>query len=77
LTIPSAVRARIEFSGGPGPLRPSYRLSIRQCLTAFGAALVMPGLIFAAILLWTFGQSERSRYEQEPRDAALRIAAAR
>jgi cbb3-type cytochrome oxidase subunit 3 len=39
--------------------------TIRQCLMAFGAALVLPGLVFAAVLLWRFANSERGRYEEE------------
>ena len=30
---------------------PSRSYTIRQCLMAFGTALVLPGLVFAAILL--------------------------
>jgi cbb3-type cytochrome oxidase subunit 3 len=41
------------------------RYTIRQCLMAFGAALVLPGLVFAAVLLWRYAASERSRYEEE------------
>jgi PAS domain S-box-containing protein len=50
--------------------------TIRQCLMAFGAALVLPSLIFAAILLWRFASAERSRYEEEALGTAQRIMAA-
>jgi PAS domain S-box-containing protein len=53
-----------------------HRYSIRQCLLAFGVAILTPGLILAAVLLWQFTSSERSRYEQEARDTAQRIVAA-
>ena len=55
----------------PGP-----RFTIRQCLLAFAAALLAPGLIFAGVLLWSYSSSERGRYEQEARDAAHRAIAA-
>ncbi len=55
----------------PGP-----RFTIRQCLLAFAAALLAPGLIFAGVLLWSYSSSERIRYEQEARDAAHRATAA-
>lgn len=43
---------------------------------AFGAALVLPSLMFAAILLWRYASAERSRYEEEARGTAQRIMAA-
>ena len=43
---------------------------------AFGVALVLPGLIFAAILLWRYASAERSRYEEEALGTAQRIMAA-
>ena len=52
------------------------RYTIRQCLMAFGAALVLPGLILAAVLLWRYASSERSRYEEEALGTAQRIMAA-
>jgi PAS domain S-box-containing protein len=52
------------------------RYTIRQCLMAFGAALVLPGLVFAAVLLWRYADSERSRYEEEALGSAQRIMAA-
>jgi cbb3-type cytochrome oxidase subunit 3 len=52
------------------------RLTIQQCLLAFAAALIAPGLIFAGVLLWGYSTSERDRYEQEARDAAQRTVAA-
>lgn len=55
---------------------PLRRYTIRQCLVAFGAALVLPGLVFAAILLWRYADSERSRYEEEALGTAQRIMAA-
>jgi len=54
----------------------SRSYAIRQCLMAFGAALVLPGLVFAAVLLWRYADSERSRYEEEALGTAQRIAAA-
>jgi PAS domain S-box-containing protein len=52
------------------------RYTIRQYLTAFGAALVLPGLVFAALLLWRYASSERGRYEEEALGTAQRIMAA-
>jgi PAS domain S-box-containing protein len=52
------------------------RLTIQQCLFAFAAALIAPGLIFAGVLLWGYSTSERDRYEQDARDAAQRTVAA-
>ncbi len=43
---------------------------------AFGAALVLPGLVFAAILLWRYASAERGRYEEEALGTAQRIMAA-
>ncbi|HEX2554086.1 MAG TPA: PAS domain S-box protein [Microvirga sp.] len=50
--------------------------TIRQCLMAFAAALLAPGLIFAGVLLWGYVAAERSHAEQEARDAAHRAVAA-
>jgi hypothetical protein len=44
-----------------GAMVSSRSYSIRQCLMAFGVALVLPGLVFAAILLWRYASAERSR----------------
>jgi hypothetical protein len=52
------------------------RYTIRQYLTAFGVALVLPGLVFAALLLWRYASSERGRYEEEALGTAQRIMAA-
>lgn len=52
------------------------RYTIRQCLMAFGAALVLPGLILAAILLWRYASVERHRYEEDALGTAQRIMAA-
>jgi hypothetical protein len=52
------------------------RYTIRQCLMAFGAALVLPGLIFAAVLLWRYASAERYHYEEEALGTAQRIMAA-
>jgi len=52
------------------------RLTIQQCLLAFAAALLAPGLIFAGIILWGYSTSERGRYEQEALEAARRTVAA-
>ena len=54
----------------------SRSYSIRQCLMAFGVALVLPGLVFAAILLWRYASAERSRYEEEALGTAQRITGA-
>ena len=57
-------------------MSPLRSFTIRQCLMAFGAALVLPGLIFAAVLLWNYASSERGRYEEEALGTAQRILAA-
>src|SRR3954451_19837393 len=54
----------------------SRSYSIRQCLMAFGVALVLPGLVFAAILLWRYVDAERHHYEEETLGTAQRIMAA-
>src|SRR3954466_10536430 len=59
-----------------GAMVSSRSYSIRQCLMAFGVALVLPGLVFAAILLWRYASAERSRYEEEALGTAQRITAA-
>jgi PAS domain S-box-containing protein len=45
-------------------------------LLAFGGALVLPGLVFAAILLWRYTDAERHHYEEETLGTAQRIMAA-
>jgi hypothetical protein len=52
------------------------RLSVRTHLLAFSAAILLPVLAFASILLWQYATSERARYEQEARSAAQRLSAA-
>jgi hypothetical protein len=52
------------------------RYTIRQCLMAFGAALVLPGVVFAALLLWRYASAERGRYEEDALGTAQRIMAA-
>src|ERR687894_975937 len=52
------------------------RYTIGQCLMAFGAALVLPGLVFAAVLLWRYASSERGRYEEDALGTAQRVMAA-
>lgn len=42
---------------------------------AFGTILVLPGLFFAAVLLWRYAVAERSRYEEEALGTAQRIMA--
>ena len=42
---------------------------------AFGAALVLPILVFAAILLWRYASAERYHYEEEALGTAQRIMA--
>jgi PAS domain S-box-containing protein len=55
---------------------PARHYTIRQCLIAFGAALVLPSLMFAAVLLWRYASAERGRYEEEALATAQRITAA-
>lgn len=43
---------------------------------AFGIALVLPGLVFAAVLFWRYASAERSRYEEEALGTAQCIMAA-
>jgi hypothetical protein len=50
--------------------------SICQCLMAFGTALVLPGVVFAALLLWRYASAERGRYEKDALGTAQRIMAA-
>src|SRR5215217_2881630 len=52
------------------------RLSIRAYLLAFSAAVLIPVVVFASVLLWRFAQSESTRYEQEARGAAQRLITA-
>ncbi|KFG67740.1 hypothetical protein JH26_20905 [Microvirga sp. BSC39] len=42
---------------------------------AFGAALVLPSLVFTAILLWRYAGAERHHYEEETLGTAQRIMA--
>ena len=49
---------------------------VRTYLLAFSAAILLPVLAFASILLWHFATSERARYEQEARLTAQRLIAA-
>jgi PAS domain S-box-containing protein len=42
---------------------------------AFGATLVLPGLFFAAVLLWRYASAERHHYEEEALGTAQRIMA--
>ena len=50
--------------------------SLRGTLLAFGAVLLAPVLIVAAVLLWQVADAEQSRYEHEARASALRMVAA-
>src|SRR3954462_3090421 len=50
--------------------------SVRAYLLAFSAAILLPVLAFASIVLWHFATSERARYEQEARATAQRLIAA-
>jgi PAS domain S-box-containing protein len=52
------------------------RSSIRQLLLAFGAAVALPVLVFAAILAWQFSSTERLRYESTAREEAEQIITA-
>jgi PAS domain S-box-containing protein len=52
------------------------RSSIRQHLLVFSIALMLPMLVFAAVIVWQFAKAESFRYEREARDAAQRIVAA-
>ena len=49
---------------------------VRTYLLAFSAAILLPVLAFASVLLWHFATSERARYEQEARLTAQRLIAA-
>ena len=49
---------------------------VRTYLLAFSAAILLPVLAFASILLWHFATSKRARYEQEARLTAQRLIAA-
>jgi PAS domain S-box-containing protein len=51
------------------------RFSIRAYLWAFSAAILIPVIGLASVLLWHFAQSEQARYEQEARAAAQRLIA--
>lgn len=53
----------------------SRSYTIRQCLMAFGTILVLPGLFFAAVLLWRYAVAERHHYEEEALGTAQRIMA--
>ncbi|QRM34323.1 PAS domain S-box protein [Microvirga sp. VF16] len=50
-----------------------FRSSIRQHLLAFNIALILPVLVFAAVLVWWFTEAESRCYERDARDAAQRI----
>src|SRR3954470_6956076 len=50
--------------------------SVRSYLLAFSAALLLPVVAFASILLWHYATSEHARYEQEARITAQRLIAA-
>ena len=64
----------------PGPRKacamPKRLHPVRTYLLAFSAAILLPVLAFASILLWHFATSERARYEQEARLTAQRLIAA-
>jgi PAS domain S-box-containing protein len=45
-------------------------------MMAFGAALVLPSLMFAVVLLWRYANAERGRYEEEALTTAQRITSA-
>jgi hypothetical protein len=51
------------------------RLSVRWLLVAFAAVLLGPVLAIAAVALSYQANSERTRYENEGREAAWQIAA--
>ncbi len=53
-----------------------HQSSIRWHLLGFGAALLVPILIFSALLLWLYSNSQRAGYEADARQSAKRIAAA-
>jgi PAS domain S-box-containing protein len=50
--------------------------SLRQYLMAFGAALLVPVLLLAIVLLWQFARAEQERNEVKARAAAQQIIAA-
>jgi PAS domain S-box-containing protein len=55
---------------------PLRHYTIRQCMMAFGSALVLPSLMFVVVLLWRYASAERGRYEEEALTTAQRITAA-
>jgi PAS domain S-box-containing protein len=50
--------------------------SLRQYLMAFGAALLAPVLVLAAVLVWQFARAEQRQSEERARAGAERIVAA-
>ncbi len=56
------------------PLRSA--LSIRALLVALALALMLPTLIFAALLLWRVAENEESRVTENAQQAAERVIAA-
>src|SRR5215204_1763782 len=61
-------------TGGSMPLK--RQRSLRQYLMAFGAALLAPVLVLAAVLVWQFARAEQRQSEERARAGAERIVAA-
>src|SRR5829696_9817881 len=61
-------------TGGSMPLK--RQRSLRQYLMAFGAALLAPVLVLAAVLVWQFTRAEQRQSEERGRAAAESIVAA-
>jgi PAS domain S-box-containing protein len=49
--------------------------SVRVLLLAFGTALLIPVLAFAAVLLWSYAKSERTQFERQAQVAAHNVIA--
>ena len=50
--------------------------SLRQYLMAYGAALLVPVLLLAVVLVWQFARAEEVQNEEKARAAAQQIIAA-
>ena len=62
------------YTGGSSQLS-SKQWGVRAHLVALVIALVIPILLFAAVLFTQFAQSEHSRYETEALEVARRLTA--
>ena len=65
-------------SDDPGPPRsserPRRRLSVRGYLFIMGSAILLPTMLFAAILFWHYYDSEIGRIDQELQSDARELA---